>query len=141
MPQNYWLIKSEPNKYSFSQLVKDKQTQWDGVRNFEARNNLRAMKVGDLLLFYHSNIGKEIVGIARVTKSASPDQTAKGEDWSVVGVAPVTPLTRAITLETIKKTQALKEMVLLRRSRLSVSPVTAAEFKKILELSETKGVL
>ncbi|MFO0573589.1 MAG: EVE domain-containing protein [Polyangia bacterium] len=132
-----FLVKSEPYKFSFADLVRDGRAVWDGVRNFEARNNLRAMRPGDLLLFYHSNEGKEIVGIAEVTKAAYPDPTAPGEDWSVVDVAPRCALREPVTLATIKATPALAEMQLLRRSRLSVVPVTAAEFTRILKLGKT----
>jgi predicted RNA-binding protein with PUA-like domain len=134
----HWLVKSEPYKYPFAQLVKDKRTTWDGVRNFEARNNLRAMKKGDLLLFYHSNEGKEIVGVAKVVREAYVDPTAEGEDWSVVDIAPVTALTTPVTLASIKGDEKLAEMQLLRRSRLSVVPVTGAEFARVLSLSGTK---
>jgi predicted RNA-binding protein with PUA-like domain len=137
MPK-HWLVKSEPFKYAFDALLKDKRTSWDGVRNFEARNNLRAMSVGDLLLFYHSNEGKEIVGIAKVAKAAYPDATADDGDWSVVDVAPVKRLTRPVSLETIRGDETLAQMQLLRRSRLSVVPVTPEEFKRVLELGKTK---
>jgi hypothetical protein len=134
----YWLIKSEPNKYPFSALVTDKTTSWDGVRNFEARNNLRSMKRGDLALFYHSNIGKEFVGVARVTGEARPDPSAPGEDWSVVDFAPVQALTAPVTLAQVRAMPALAEMALLKRSRLSVAPVTASEWKVILAAARTK---
>lgn len=134
----HWLVKSEPFKYAFDQLIADKKTRWDGVRNFEARNNLRAMSAGDLLLFYHSNEGKEIVGIAKVAKTAYPDPTAEEGDWSVVDVAPVKRLTAPVSLETIRGDEQLADMQLLRRSRLSVVPVTPAEFKRVLELGKTK---
>jgi len=134
----YFLVKSEPFKYPFSKLVTDKRTTWDGVRNFEARNHLRAMKVGDLLLFYHSNEGKEIVGVAKVTRTAYPDPTADEGDWSVVDLAPVKALAAPVSLATIREDAKLAEMLLLRRSRLSVVPVTAAEFKRVLELGKTK---
>jgi predicted RNA-binding protein with PUA-like domain len=133
----YWLIKSEPFKYSWQQLVADRQTHWDGVRNFEARNNLRAMKLGDLALFYHSNEGKEVVGVARVVRTAYQDPTTD-EDWSVVDVAPVAPLTQPVGLAEIKATPELAEMQLLRRSRLSVVPVTQAEFNTVLRMGKTK---
>lgn len=133
----YWLMKSEPNVYPFDKLVKEGRTYWDGVRNFEARNNLRAMKEGDLAFFYHSNIGKEIVGIARIVKEAYPDPTAPGEDWSVVDIAPVKPMKKPVSLATMKQDASLQTMALLRRSRLSVVPVTMAEFAHILELGET----
>ncbi|MFO7179733.1 MAG: EVE domain-containing protein [Pseudomonadota bacterium] len=138
MATAHWLAKSEPYKYSFDQLLQDKRTIWDGVRNFEARNNLRAMKKGDLVLFYHSNEGKEVVGIARVVREAYPDPTAPGEDWSVVDVAPVKRLKKPVGLSQIKAEPKLSQMALLRRSRLSVVPVTPAEFDRILELGETK---
>jgi predicted RNA-binding protein with PUA-like domain len=133
----FWLIKSEPYKYPFSQLQKDKLTTWDGVRNFEARNNLRAMKKGDLALFYHSNEGKEIVGVARVGKEAYPDPTTD-EDWSVVDFEPAFPLVHPVGLSDIKNDPKLAKMQLLRRSRLSVVPVTAGEFKEILAKGKTK---
>jgi predicted RNA-binding protein with PUA-like domain len=135
--RQYWLVKSEPFKYAFETLVRDKRTRWDGVRNFEARNNLRAMKEGDRAFFYHSNEGKEIVGVAEVVKEAYPDPTSD-EDWSVVDVAPVAPLAQPVTLAQIKGDPALKNMALLRRSRLSVTPVTAAEFTHILKLAKTR---
>jgi predicted RNA-binding protein with PUA-like domain len=137
MPK-HWLVKSEPFKYAFDALLEDKKTSWDGVRNFEARNNLRAMSVGDLLLFYHSNEGKEIVGIAKVARAAYPDPTADEGDWSVVDVAPVKRLKQPVTLETIRTDEKLADMQLLRRSRLSVVPVTPDEFKRVLELGKTK---
>ena len=134
----HWLVKSEPYKYPFEQLAKDKRTTWDGVRNFEARNNLRAMKKGDLVLFYHSNEGKEIVGVAKVVREAYADPTAEGEDWSVVDIAPLKALKTPVTLATIKSDEELAEMQLLRRSRLSVVPVTPAQFARVLSLSGTK---
>lgn len=137
MPAHF-LIKSEPDKYAFAKLVVDKRTTWDGVRNFEARNNLRAMKAGDLLLYYHSNEGKEIVGVAKVVRAAYADPTAKDGDWSAVDIAPVKALTTPVTLATIREDEKLAEMQLLRRSRLSVVPVTPAEFKRVLELGKTK---
>jgi predicted RNA-binding protein with PUA-like domain len=135
---SYFLVKSEPFKYPFASLLKDKRTTWDGVRNFEARNHLRAMKAGDLLLFYHSNEGKEIVGIAKVARTAYPDPTAEEGDWAAVDIAPVKALTVPVTLSTIKNDAKLADMLLIRRSRLSVVPVTAAEFKRVLELGKTK---
>lgn len=135
----YWLMKSEPNVYPFERLQKDKRTAWEGVRNFEARNNLREMQVGDLALFYHSNIGKEIVGIMRVVKTAYPDPSApKGEDWSVVDVEPVVPFTAPVTLAQIKADKSLEDVSLLKRSRLSVVPVSATHFKRLLALGKTK---
>jgi len=131
-----FLVKSEPFVYSFAQLVADKKTSWDGVRNFEARNTLRAMKKGDTLLFYHSNEGKEIVGIARVTKEAYPDPTSD-EDWSAVEVAAVKKLKVPVTLATIKAHPLLSKMALVKRSRISVVPVTDAELAAVLKLAET----
>lgn len=139
IPQ-YWLIKSEPTKYSYAQLEKDKKTVWDGVRNFEARNSLRAMKKGDLVLFYHSTEGKEIVAIAKVLAEAYPDPTAPGEDWSVVEVAPVRPLKEPVPLDVIRADPALSDMALLKRSRLSVVPVTKPQFDHVLALGKTKAV-
>ena len=135
---SYFLVKSEPFKYSWEQLCRDGQTRWDGVRNFEARNNLRAMRVGDLVLFYHSSEGKQIVGVTRVVTAAYPDPTAPGEDWSVVDLAPVVELTTPISLARVKAEPRLAEMALVRKSRISVVPVTATEFGVLLRLSDTK---
>lgn len=135
--RSYWLIKSEPYKYSWSRFVADGRTVWDGVRNFEARNNLRAMKLGDLALFYHSNEGKEIVGVARVVREAYQDPTTE-EDWSVVDVEPVVPLAVPVSLGTIRAHSALANIALLKRPRLSVAPVTRTEFETILALGHTK---
>lgn len=137
MPQ-HWLMKSEPSKYSFAQLVRDKKTMWDGVRNFEARNNIRAMKTGDLALFYHSLEGKAVVGVARICREAYDDPTAPGEDWSVVDVEPVAPLKAPVSLDTIRGEPDLADIQLLKRSRLSVVPVTKAHFDRILKLGKTK---
>jgi predicted RNA-binding protein with PUA-like domain len=133
----YWLIKSEPSVYAYSQLEKDGETDWTGVRNFEARNNLRAMKPGDLCLYYHSNEGKAVVGVARVLTAAGEDPTAPGEDWASVDVGPVVALEQPVELATIKKTAALEDCQLLTRSRISVVPVTAEHFKLILKLGKT----
>ena len=135
---SHYLVKSEPFTYSFAQLVRDGRTRWDGVRNFEARNNLRAMHVGDLLLFYHSSEGKQIVGIAQVVTAAYPDPTAPGEDWSAVDVAPVVELAVPVTLATIKAEPRLAEMALVRKSRISVVPVTRTEFALLLRMGGTK---
>lgn len=139
MPQrpSYYLVKSEPSVYAFAQLCRDGQTRWDGVRNFEARNNLRLMRVGDLLLYYHSNEGKQIVGVAQVAAAAYPDPTAPAEDWSAVDIAPVLALTQPVTLAAIKSEPKLAEMALVRKSRISVVPVTAAEFALVLRMSGT----
>ncbi|WP_437627117.1 EVE domain-containing protein [Sorangium sp. So ce1151] len=132
-------MKSEPQKYSFAQLVRDGQTMWDGVRNFEARNNMRAMKEGDLVLFYHSNEGMAVAGVARVKREAYPDPTADAEeDWSVVDIAPVAPLKVQVTLDTIRGDEALAEIALLKKSRLSVVPVSKEHFDRVLRLGKTK---
>jgi predicted RNA-binding protein with PUA-like domain len=135
---NYWLVKSEPDAYSWAQLVKDGKTAWTGVRNFAARLNLRAMKKGDLVCFYHSVSDRQIVGLARVAKEFYPDATAGEGDWSCVDLEPVKPLRNPVTLEAIKADRALKEMKLVKQSRLSVTSLTAAEFTRLLELSATK---
>ncbi len=135
----HWLIKSEPSAYAYGQLEKDRRTAWTGVRNFEARNNLRAMAIGDLCLFYHSVDEKAVVGVARVVKAAYEDPTAKGEDWSCVEVAPEKALKRPVTLAEIKATAGLAEMALVRKSRLSVTKVTAAEYRLVISLSSAKS--
>jgi predicted RNA-binding protein with PUA-like domain len=136
---NYWLVKSEPETYSWSQFVKDGKTPWTGVRNFAARLNLRAMKSGDRVFFYHSGEEKSVVGLARVVKEFYPDATADEGDWSCVDLADEKVLARPVTLAEIKADKILKEMVLAKQSRLSVSPVTAAQFERLLKLAETKG--
>ena len=133
--KKFWLVKQEPSAYSWADLVKDGKTRWTGVRNYTARNNLRAMRKGDEVLFYHSVVGKEVVGIAKVTREAYPDPTATEGDWSAVDVAPEKALPRPVTLEEIKASPKLKEMALLRLSRLSVQPVTSAEFEEILRMA------
>ena len=134
---NYWLVKSEPDAYSWETFLKDKKTDWTGGRNFQARNNLRAMKKGDLVLFYHSVSEKRVVGVAKVVKEAYPDPTATEGDWSCVDIAPVKALTKPVTLEQIKSDKILKEMPLVRQSRLSVTPLSVEKFNQLLELSET----
>lgn len=134
----YWLVKSEPFKYSWEQFVKDKKAVWDGVRNYAARNNMRAMKKGDLVLFYHSNEGLAVVGIAKVVKEAYQDPTAEDTAWSVVEIAPFKALKKPVTLAEIKADKKLSEMQLVKLSRLSVSAVKAHEFDHILALSGTK---
>jgi len=133
----YWLIKSEPDKYPFAALVKDGKTRWDGVRNFTARNNLREMKKGDLALFYHSNEGKAVVGIAEVVREHYPDPTSDG-DFSAVDFAPVKALAEPVTLAAMRASPKLKDMVVLKQGRLSVSPVTKAEFEAVLAAGKTK---
>ncbi|MEI6489729.1 MAG: EVE domain-containing protein [Bacteroidota bacterium] len=135
---NHWLVKSEPFKYSWDQFVKDKKAVWDGVRNYAARNNMRAMKKGDLLFFYHSNEGLEIVGIAKVVKEAYQDPTTEDTAWSVVEIAPFKKLKKPVTLAQIKADKQLAAMQIIRLSRLSVSAVTAAEFDRVLAISESK---
>ncbi|MBS2014095.1 MAG: EVE domain-containing protein [Deltaproteobacteria bacterium] len=137
MAKATFLIKSEPHVYSFEQLVADGRTVWDGVRNYEARNTLRAMKKGDLLLFYHSNVGKEIVGIAKVDKTAFQDPKTD-EDWSAIEVVPVKPLALPVTLAQIKAHKTLSKMNLVKRSRISVVPITESEFATVLALAKTK---
>jgi predicted RNA-binding protein with PUA-like domain len=135
---NYWLVKSEPEAYAWSQLVKDGVTAWTGVRNFAARNHLRAMKSGDRVFFYHSGEEKSAVGLARVVREFYPDPTATEGDWSAVDLAPEKALAKTVTLAAIKADKILKEMVLAKQSRLSVSPVTEAQVKRLLKLAETK---
>ncbi len=133
----HWLIKSEPFKYSWDQFVKDKETFWDGVRNYAARIHLRAMKKGDEVFFYHSNEGMEIVGIAKVSKEAYQDPTTQ-EDWSAVNFKPHKKLKKPVTLAQMKADKRLANMALIRIGRLSVSPVTDEEWDVIMELSEGK---
>jgi len=135
---NYWLIKSEPFKYSWDQFVNDKETFWDGVRNYQARNNLRAMKKGDLAFWYHSNEGMEIVGIAKVVKESYQDPTTDETAWLVVNFKPVKKLKKPVSLATVKADIRLEKMALVKAQRLSVQPVTAEEWAIILELAETK---
>ena len=133
-----FLIKSEPSVYSFDDLVRDKGTTWDGVRNYEARNNLRAMKKGDLCLFYHSNVGKELVGLARVKRPAYQDPKTE-EDWSAVDVEPVKKLRKPVTLAQVKAHPVLSKMALVKKSRISVVPVTPEELALVLKLAETRA--
>ena len=137
MAKNFWLVKSEPESYAWSTFVKDGRAAWTGVRNFQARNNLRAMKKGDLVAFYHSVTGKEIVGLARVEQEGYPDPTAKEGDWSCVDLVPVKPLKQPVSLETIKTDKVLSEMPLVKQSRLSVTPLDAAQFERLLKLGGT----
>src|ERR1700754_1175502 len=130
----HWLVKSEPFKYSWEKFNKDGRTFWDGVRNYQARNNLREMKEGDLVLFYHSNEGKEIVGIAKVVKEAYQDPTTSDPNWVVVDLVPVEPLKKPVTLAQIKAEPSLKDIGLVRQGRLSVIGLKASEFDKILEM-------
>ena len=133
MPK-HWMVKSEPASYSWEQFTEEGRAAWTGVRNFQARNNLRAMQVGDPVLFYHSVTGKEVVGIAKVAREAYPDPTADEPGWDCVDLVPVKPLKNHVTLDTIKAMPSLKEIALLRQSRLSVMPLTPAEFAAIKKL-------
>lgn len=133
---NYWLMKTEPSTFSWDDLVRDKKTGWDGVRNFQARNNLKAMKKGDLAFIYHSMEDKAVVGIAKITKEHYPDP--KDNEWVAVEIAPEKKLKRPITLGEVKADKRLSEMVLVKSSRLSVQPVRAEEFDMIIALSEKK---
>lgn len=130
----YWMVKQEPEAYSFDDLVKDGKTDWTGVRNFQARNNLRAMKKGDQVLFYHSVSDKEVIGLTKVTKEEYPDPTDKA--WIAVELSPVKKFKKPVTLETIKNEKSLKDIALIKQSRLSVMPLTKAEFDKIIELTK-----
>ena len=135
---NYWLVKSEPAAYSWATFVKDGKAAWTGVRNFQARNNLRTMKKGDLVCFYHSVTDKQIVGLARVAREFYPDATAEEGDWSCVDLVPVKPLAKPVSLEVIKADKLLREMPLVKQSRLSVTPLTESQFQRLLELAGTK---
>ena len=134
----YWLIKSEPSKYSWDQLVKDKKTFWDGVRNYAARNNLRAMKIDDEVLFYHSNEGVEIVGIAKVAKEAYQDPTTTEVAWLAVDFKPYKKLKEPVTLAQVKADKRLANMALVKLGRLSVQSVTDAEWKVVMEMAGEK---
>jgi predicted RNA-binding protein with PUA-like domain len=130
----YWLLKSEPDVYSYDQLIKDKKTSWNGVRNYQAANNLKAMSIGDLGFFYHSNVGKEIVGICKITKTAYPDPSDETGRFVMVDVVPVQKLKTPVSLATIKNTKSLQNIALIKQSRLSVMPITKQEWDIILKL-------
>jgi predicted RNA-binding protein with PUA-like domain len=136
MATSHWLVKSEPSSYSYDDLVRDRKTVWDGVRNNAAALHLKAMKEGDEVLFYHSQEGKEIVGIAKVVRTAFPDKSDPSGRFVAVELAPVRSLKRPVTLADMKTEAALSEMAMLRQSRLSVSPVSADEWKTILKMAE-----
>lgn len=138
MAKNYWLVKQEPESYAWSTFAKEGKTAWTGVRNFQARNNLRAMKKGDTVFYYHSGEEKQIVGLARVEKEAYPDPTADEGDWYAVDLAAVKPLAKPVSLATIKANKTFAEMLLVLNSRLSVSPVSEAQFNRIMELADSK---
>lgn len=135
---NYWLVKQEPEDYSWSDFTQEGRTAWTGVRNFQARNNLRAMKKGDLVFFYHSVSEKQVVGIARVAKTAYSDPTATEGEWSSVDLVPARPLAKPVSLASIKADKTLKTIPLVKQSRLSVLPLSAREFDRILKLGGTK---
>lgn len=136
--KKFWLVKTEPFKYSWSQLVTDKETFWDGVRNYQARNNLRDMQKGDLVLVYHSNEGKEVVGIAKVSKESYQDPTTDNAAWLAVNIKAVKALKNPVQLARIKANKDLKDLLLVRNGRLSVMPVTSKEYEIILEMSKEK---
>src|SRR6266536_2456140 len=135
MPPNYWLVKQEPEAYSWADLVKDGRTAWTGVRNFQARNNLRAMKKGDLVLYYHSGAEKQVVGLARVDRAAYPDPTAKEGDWSAVDLVAAKPIKKPVSLTVMKADKTLADMPLFRNTRLSVVPLSAKQFERLLLLA------
>lgn len=135
----YWLVKQEPETYPWTQLVAERKTIWDGVRNYQARNFMREMSKGDLVLFYHSGKAKELVGLAKVAKSAYPDPTAKEGDWSAFDLRAVKSLSRAVTLKEIKADPKLQEIHLVRNSRLSVMPIESKDFKRLLDLAQTSA--
>jgi predicted RNA-binding protein with PUA-like domain len=135
MMKNYWLVKQEPSAYSWSDFMTERRTAWTGVRNYTARNNLRKMKAGDEVLFYHSGEDKAVVGIAKVLRAAYADPTTKEGDWSAVDLAPVKALGRPVTLREIKSNSRLKQIPLIRQSRLSVMPLTAVEFREIIAMA------
>lgn len=137
MPRNYWLVKQEPDAYAWERFAADGKTAWTGVRNFQARNNLRAMRAGDRVLYYHSNIGKEVVGCATVEREAYPDPTATEGDWSCVDLVPHKALRRPVTLDELKTDPGTREIPLIRHTRLSVMPIEEAAFRRIAELGQT----
>jgi predicted RNA-binding protein with PUA-like domain len=138
MQRRYWLVKQEPEAYSWTDFTRDGGTAWTGVRNFQARNHLRAMQRGDLVLFYHSVSEKRVVGVAEVTRTAYPDPTAKEGDWSAVDLRPVEPLLRPVPLDEIKADPALRNLPLLKQNRLSIMPLTQTEFQRLLQLGGTR---
>ncbi len=135
---NYWLVKQEPESYSWSNFVKEGRAAWTGVRNYQARNNLRSMQENDLVFFYHSGDAKEIVGIAKVARGPYPDPTADEGDWVCVDLAPVKNINKPVALVTVKADAQLKDILLVRNSRLSVSPLNKAQFERLLGMGQTK---
>lgn len=133
---NYWLVKSEPFKYSWQDLLDDRRTYWDGVRNYQARNNLKKMRKGDLVLYYHSNKGLEVVGISKVVKEHYQDPTTDDERWVVVDIEPVETLNNPVTLKEIKKNEKLKDVALIKQSRLSVMALKKKEFDLIVKMGK-----
>jgi predicted RNA-binding protein with PUA-like domain len=138
MARKYWLIKSEPEEYGWDHLVRDRVGRWDGVRNYSARNHLRAMKLGDIALVYHTGKHKEVVGLAEVVKEHYPDPSATKGDFSAVDFSPVKQLVEPVTLKAIKEQTTLSQMVLVRSPRLSVQPVQPAEFREVMKMANTK---
>lgn len=138
MAKNHWLVKQEPKAYAWSRFLNAGTTAWTGVRNYQARNHLRAMKRGDFVVFYHSGDEKQTVGLARVDRDAYPDPTAKAGDWSAVDLVAIKSLKKPVGLDRIKVDDLLKEMPLVRQSRLSVVPMTEAQFKRLMALAETR---
>lgn len=135
---NYWLVKQEPEDYAWATFVADGRTAWTGVRNFQAGNNLRTMRKGDLVFYYHSGEDQLVVGVAKVNREAYPDPTADEGDWSAVDLVPMKELNQSVSLAIIKADETLREMILAKQSRLSVSPVTREQFERLLELAKTK---
>ncbi len=134
MARQHWVVKQEPSSYPWSTFEREGGTAWTGVRNFEARNHLRAMRKDDMVAYYHSGEGREVVGVARVSREAYPDPTADEGDWSCVDLVPVRPLKRPVTLAEMKQDPVLREMALVRRSRISVTPVTPEQWARLMEL-------
>ncbi|HLP11238.1 MAG TPA: EVE domain-containing protein [Flavobacteriales bacterium] len=135
---NYWLVKSEPDVYGWDHLVKEKEGTWDGVRNYQARNNLKAMKKGDLVLFYHSQTTKDVVGVAEVSKEFFPDPTTDDAAWVSVKLKPYKKFVEPVTLTAIKANEKITELIMLRNGRLSVMPVSKTEFNEIVKMAKTK---
>lgn len=133
---NYWLVKSEPFKYSWDDFVKEGKSIWDGVRNYQARNNLKAMKKGDWVFFYHSNEGVEVVGLAEISKEFYQDPTTEDDRWVVVELKPIKKFAKSVTLKSMKSDERLSNLALIKQSRLSVTPILKAEFDIILSLAE-----
>jgi predicted RNA-binding protein with PUA-like domain len=138
MPKQYWLVKQEPEDYSWEDFVRDGKSAWTGIRNYQARNNLRAMKKDDLVIYYYSGENKQAVGLAKVSRENFPDPTAKEGDWSAVELVPHKPLRKPVSLAAIKSDSVLQQMALVRNTRLSVSPVTEDQFARLMELAETR---